>query len=33
MELWQQQLPPDLWIRVDDWDGWRKQMGNFDWDE
>jgi len=33
IELWQQQLPPHLWTRVDDWDGWRKQMGNFDWDD
>lgn len=35
MTAWKQQMPQAMWTRLPppDWEGWRKQMGNFDWDE
>jgi len=33
MQAWQQQMAPAMWTRTPDWDGWRKQMGNFDWED
>jgi arylsulfatase A-like enzyme len=31
MKVWQAKQPPHMWVTVKDWEGWRKQMGNFGW--